>query len=394
MLSATAAQSQTDRHSIEASNIELTRTANNVTLIFNLHAGAKATGSQYSLVVTPTIRNGNNSSPLPSIIIQGKRAKIAAERHELATGLRHYQQEPVYMTVGSSTRYSATIPYENWMNGGQVVLEGVNIGCCSSTESSLGLLASNILSGAQIREVQIVEASVAAPVGTTTGDRLAAQYSFISPISAFEEARKSPDGLFDYNMPLNLGKGLTVPRQGEVERFINQTREGSMSVYFHQGKYDIDRDFSSNSRTLVEMITAVRTLITSNDSRIVRIVIAGFASPEGSLAVNDRLAWDRAVAVKNFLTANSNIRPETIHIYNGSVDWIGLRELVARSDIYQKYQIMDIIDHSPVWDSRSQRGRLSELMRLDRGNPYRYMLRNFFPQLRQAAYIKIYYENK
>ena len=233
------------------------------------------------------------------------------------------------------------------------------------------------------------------PAQVSTGDQLAQKYSFVAPVTDFEKARETPYGqLFDYNMPLNMGKGATTSKQSEIENFINETREGSVSIYFLQGRSDIDRNMSNNNAKLVELISSVRTLAASNDSRISRIVIAGFASPEGSLSLNNKLAWDRAVAVKNFLLQNSNINTDVVHIYNGSVDWTGLRELVAQSGMHQKDQIINIINNVPVWDSYSNEGRHSALMRVGGGEPYRYMLREFFPKLRQAAYIKVYYENK
>jgi hypothetical protein len=175
---------------------------------------------------------------------------------------------------------------------------------------------------------------------------------------------------------------------------IAVAREGSISVYFRQGDHAIDRNFGDNNRNLVELISAVRALSQADDSSIARIVIAGFASPEGATALNERLAHDRAVAIKEFLAGNSDVDPRTIEIYNGAVDWMGLKDLVEQSDIYRKHRIVDIIEHTPVWDGYRNVGRLGELMRLDDGEPYRYMAREFFPLLRQAAYIKVYYENE
>jgi hypothetical protein len=60
----------------------------------------------------------------------------------------------------------------------------------------------------------------------------------------------------------------------------------------------------------------------------------------------------------------------------------------------QKQRIVELIDTVPVWDKARNLGRLGELMRLDGGEPYRYMLDKLFPELRQAAYIKVYFENK
>jgi hypothetical protein len=85
---------------------------------------------------------------------------------------------------------------------------------------------------------------------------------------------------------------------------------------------------------------------------------------------------------------------ENIALYNGSEDWHGLRMLVERSDMPSKHRVMEIIDTVPVWDSKTRRGRERELMDLDGGAPYRYMYRNFFPLLRNATYIKIYYDDK
>ena len=392
-LGVTEIQAQIDTYSIGASDIELIQNGDYITVSFTLSVGRRATKSNYNLVVNPVIRNGNSGVQLPSVIVRGKRARIFSQRHELATGQRYYQQEPRYMAPGESIAYQATVPYESWMTGAQLILEGISVGCCSSTETPIGLIADNILYALPQTEIRVVEVPVEIQ-GASTGDQLAVQYAFVAPISDFEKARETPSGMFDYNMPLSLGKGLTDVRQSEVERFINETREGSISIYFRQGVRTIDRNFNQNNKLLVELISAVRALVASGDSRVARVVIAGFASPEGTLALNDRLAWDRAVAVKEFLTANSSLPPEIVHIYNGSVDWTGLRELVAKSDIYQKYRIIDIIDHTPVWDSSRGVGRHSELMRLDGGEPYRYMLREFFPKLRQAAYIKVYYENR
>jgi hypothetical protein len=55
--------------------------------------------------------------------------------------------------------------------------------------------------------------------------------------------------------------------------------------------------------------------------------------------------------------------------------------------------VLNIIDNVPIWDARRKVGRLGELQRLANGAPYRYMYREFFPQLRVAAYIKVLYDN-
>lgn len=387
-IGAAQAQKQDRDKSVNVSDIELVQSDGYVAVTFKFHAGKKVTQKDYNLVINPVLQNGWNQLQLPSIVVRGKRSKVSEERHALVAGYQTYDQRPFYTANGQTLDYGIVIPYEAWMSGSQLVFQGVSVGCCSATEAGMSMIADNLLYAEPEIEIEIVEVREK----LTGGDRMARQFAFVVPNEQAETKKKS-SSQFDYNMPLRLGQGMTTARQNEVDRFVEETREGSLSILFRQGKREIDRNFADNNRALVELVSTVRAIHESEDSRIVRIVIAGFASPEGTLAFNDRLAWDRAVAVKTFLTANSGIKPEMVSIYNGSVDWMGLRELVAQSDMYEKYRIMEIIDNTPIWDSYRKVGRHGELMRLNSGTPYRYMLANFFPRLRQAAYIKVYYEN-
>lgn len=394
---------QAGPRSIKADDISMARSGENVTVSFTLTAGRKTTKAGYDLVVNPVLRSGVATTaaataadptaapapasasfqcPLPSVIIRGRRSKVLDARHELATGKRHYGQVPQYMRNGESLEYTATVPYESWMGGGQLVFEGVSVGCCTSAEAGLWLVADNILDAGPQIETRIME--IRSVLQHTTGDRLAEQYPFVAPASEFaliEQVLQQPRSTFESG------------RSEVSQQIIAEIRQGSVSVFFGQGLRTIDSNFGDNNRNLVELISAVRALASARDSGVAAIVIAGFASPEGSPELNDRLAWDRAVAVKEFLTKNSDVDPGTIRIFSGGADWARLRELVERSDLYQKQRIIDIIDNTPVWDPQRNVGRLGELMRLDGGEPYRYMFTNFFPELRQAAYIKIYYKD-
>jgi outer membrane protein OmpA-like peptidoglycan-associated protein len=256
------------------------------------------------------------------------------------------------------------------MVGGQLTLDGVSMGCCSSTEVPLGPLADNILYAERIIETRLVEVPVVVP--HTTGEEMAGQYRFVAPAEDFTLVREALQNPGD---------------RAIVDRFIAETRQGSISIYFGQGLRALDDSFSSNNKSLVELIAAVRALILSGDSRVAAIVIAGFSSPEGSPELNDRLAYDRAVVVKDFLVDNTGVDPSVVRVFNGGADWAGLRKLVERSSMYDKQRVLEIID-------RGGADRLAMLRRLDGGRTYRYMLENLFPKLRQAAYIKVYYESK
>lgn len=386
LLATGTAFAQTESNTIDATDIRLVRTDRNVTVSFTLGSGKKAVKAGYDLVVTPTIRAYSGERRLSPIVIRGKRSKAVALRQELAAGGDRAGQSVTYTTPGVSTYYTATIPYEDWMAGGRLALDGVSVGCCSSTEVVLGVVASNILNpGPQQIETTVVGTPVVVPQSKSTGELMAERYPFVAPASEFELI-----GRILEQSPATLGGARSeIPQSA-----IAEIREGSISIFFAQGLHDIDNNLGDNNQNLVAMVAAVRAIASASDSRIAAVVIAGFASPEGSAGFNDRLAWNRAVAVKKFLTDNTEVDPRVVNIYNGGVDWTGLRQLIDESDMYQKQRMIGIIDNTPVWDANRGAGRLGELMRLDGGEPYRRISGEFFPQLRQAAFIKVYYEQK
>jgi len=332
---------QISPQAVMVKDIELKNIDDSLSVRFTFFAGEKATKSNYNLVALPILYNKTDSIGLPLIVIQGKKARIAEERYSLATG-KTADTYSLLLENGESVAYKATVPFQPWMNGANLTLNGLSVGCCSSSEVSLGDIAEHILIKDETEPVS-------------------EEIPFVAPVTTYKGDTSSLDG--------------------------------ALTIYFRQGKKMIDYEFKDNQRTLVKLISAIRTIQESNNSRIAHIIIAGFASPEGSIAFNEKLAGDRAIALKQLLLEYTSLRQDQIQIHNGSVDWSGLRELVSESDMFEKHQILNIIDNTPIWDSQQQRGRLNKLMNFNGGEPYQYMLNTFFPLLRNATYVKVYYES-
>lgn len=174
------------------------------------------------------------------------------------------------------------------------------------------------------------------------------------------------------------------PEPGEVP---DDTPRTSMMITFKQGSSDINPWLENNAQVLEELAAVLSSIQVSDDSRIIKIEVAGYASPEGLLYDNERIAARRATVLGQYLTSRLGIPLKKIAVKNGGEDWDGLRRLIEASNFQWKQQALDIIDQIPV-----KQGREKKLMDLERGDPYRYMYRHFFPQLRNAAYIKVYYE--
>lgn len=130
-------------------------------------------------------------------------------------------------------------------------------------------------------------------------------------------------------------------------------------------------------------------MIKADESASVKkIVIVGMSSPEGSFATNSAIAMRRAQALKQYLMQHTHLDNDAFELINGEEDWDGLRRMVEDSDMASRNEVINIIDTYQVITQRKNR-----LVQLESGKPYRYMRDNFFPELRNAGFIMIYYQN-
>lgn len=362
-----------------------------VDISFGLTVARKPFSGRCSMIVTPVLRNGSNSVELPQFMVQGRRAAISEQRHALAHGHKINEERLSILGFGESMEYMTSVAFRNWMPGSELVFEAVVLGCNAVADPGFGTVASNLMVADTVRTVRVIEL----PRKVTVADNQARRFTFVAPISEFERARANiVEGVeFDDNMLLHLGKAVGREKQSHVETFVERNKPGSLMIYFTVANSDIKPGYRGNSIWLEQLVESVEIIENSGDSRVERVVIAGFASPEGTLSFNDRIAWGRASAVKEYILAHTRLKEDKIRVFNGSEDWLGLRQLVEASDMENKAQILEIIDTVPRDESDTSNSRLEQLKRLDGGRTYRYLYDNFFPELRNAAYIKVYYEN-
>lgn len=146
--------------------------------------------------------------------------------------------------------------------------------------------------------------------------------------------------------------------------------------------------FMRNAIELAKIECNLREVQDNPDARLLGLYIEGYASPEGLYIHNERLAGERAHALKEYIKSRFSIDDNLLRVTSHGEDWEGLTEQVRASSLPQKDRILDIIATVPVAE-----GRESALMRLDKGVPYLRMLKEMFPALRRIEY-RIDYEVK
>lgn len=365
--SATAAMSQVADGRVKISGLKIEDRGETVKVGFTATVAPDAVKRNHSLVFIPVIAGSGYRQSLSPVVVQGKGSKTARARREWVAGRTATYENAVHTTNGQTVTVSAEVPFQQWMSGAELAFESVEGGCCTYGRLSDTVFAENIVVR-RAAEPILVPDSEPVWVPVSVADSLSTAFTFVVPVSEFDP--EDPFKIYDYE------------------------RESSLIVYFRLAKYDIDASYMDNAHTLKNLTAAIDMIMDSKDSRVERIVVAGFASPEGSFEFNDRLAFERAVSVKRHLMETTEAQDNQITVFNGSVDWRGLRDMVAQSDLPEKQEILSVIDNTPVWDSQRQTGRLGELMRLNGGKTYRYLLDEYFPYLRNGAFIRVYYENK
>lgn len=364
---AAAAAKKTNARKITTENRQIEQSGDTVRITFDVAVGRRAARCGRTVLFQPAIVGGGYRWDLPEVMVQRALAKVARQRHRWAAGDTTTRENPTTVRGGERFRYIASVPLQGWMNGADLKVETVDIGCCSARTVS-DLLAQNISLATPMTLVEQAPAEPAPePVPATTGDLLAQEAPFVLHASVFEGT--APELMFD------------------------DDRQGALRIHFSVGSWRLEPGRGNNAETLRKLIEAIKKLQQAGDSDLQYMVIAGFASPEGSFALNDRLAWNRASILKAYITRNTGLDGERIHIYNGVEDWHGLKQMIEESDMEHRQAIIDVIESTPIHDRAGRPHRELELQKIDRGRAYRHMQQHFFPHLRQAAYIKIYYGN-
>ena len=154
-------------------------------------------------------------------------------------------------------------------------------------------------------------------------------------------------------------------------------------IHFKTGKSDLEQDYNGNSLTLRHFVERVHDIMEKKEFTIAQIRITGYASPEGPVALNQRLSEERAQVLKNYLVEATSLPEDLFRTVAGGENWKELYVMVENSALDQKGEILEIIGTS--MDGMDPEPELKRLP----GGVYRYMLNNFYPKLRSASSVQL-----
>ena len=301
-----------------------------VKVTLTLDASKARVRSCETMVLTPSVKAGTHRHRFPPIAIEGRNHKRSSERARAFGARRLFPRPQITIRAGdkgnnNSITYTAQVAFAEWMKDAELELcQGVH-GCARSiVDTACYLLGDNLI-----------------------GDPL-------------------------YN--------LIVP---EVEEIKNRDRTGKAFLEFPAGEATILPRFRRNQQELNKINRAITQLNSNPDAIVTGITLRGFASPEGSFALNKSLSERRTQALRVYLQRQHRISSDMFEVNAEGEDWVGLRQLVmaSRMNDRDKRAIVAIIDTRVDPDVKEQR-----LKQLQGGAQWNEMFNRFFPQLRRVDY--------
>ncbi|WP_163215146.1 DUF3868 domain-containing protein [Bacteroides sp. 519] len=330
---AVPAAAQNYKGSVYVESTEFSERNDSLIVCFDIKVESNAIPNYSGMYFTPELRNGKKTVDLPYVQLNGKtRSKINSRWFMLASNkwLALYDAPQIIVNTGKFTdeymHYQVFLPYESWMDNASLYLRQELVGCRG--------------------EVNIYTYKLS--------DRV-------------KLAPRAP-----YQVQPQVA--LAVPA-AEVK---TRNRQGSAFLDFQAGRSAILPDFRRNPVELGKINDAFLAVMADQDAEITSLFIEGYASPEGRYANNEKLARDRAIALKDYIKNRYMLAENLFSVRSVGEDWTGLRAKVEEHNVSQKDRILAIIDSSSEPDNKE-----AQLKKL---SVYSSLLRDIFPELRRVEY--------
>lgn len=293
LMSAMASAQQTVVHSyladkaIRIESMRVAQSGNQLLVNMELNMDSLQLSANDRYVFTPLVVGRSNNVELPAIVLNGRKQDITYRRN----GYRKYGPEAVSVRRKNKTaqtvHYSATVPYESWMENVNVEVIEDYCGCGDVLNQNVALV-----------------------------HRLRTPY-----------------------MPY-----LRPQAEAQKERY----EEGRAFVDFPVDKITLYPDYRENPRELNKIIQTINLVKEDKNTTITGISIHGFASPESPYEHNTYLAENRARTLKDYVRKLLHLEDRIFSVEFTPEDWDGLRKYVAESALEHKTEILALIDDTKL----------------------------------------------
>lgn len=312
---------------VKISDFEAEQSDNRLNISFNLDFSGMPYGVNNETRIFPVVINGNDSVRLHGITLAGRNRLIMARR----TGVINNKDTKFYNAKETKRLpYEASLPWESWMETADIDLVVENVGCCESRKKIADKGLARLDMGERVFNADLV---------------------YVTPVE---------------------------------ERVKMRNARGEAYIDFVVNTTNIRPDYRNNPVELRKIRATIDSVKSDPDTKITSLSIAGYASPEGAYANNEKLAKGRTEALAEYVRNLYTFPKNLMRTSWVAEDWAGLRKRVEGSSLSHKSEILAVIDSSLEPDAKDRK------LRADFPSDYQYMLTNFYPALRHSDYAVEY----
>ncbi len=169
-----------------------------------------------------------------------------------------------------------------------------------------------------------------------------------------------------------------------VKRSATDNENNEFSVKYKVNLSRLISSYDNNHEELVKLRAFMDGLMSDKMNQVVRIAITGYASPDGSHSVNERLANERALDCCNYLKKEfADVAKVPCTTKGVALPWSATKEAVESSSIPMKSEVMKVIE-SDISPSQCE----SKLRSMS--SAWSYMVSSILPPMRFVEIHVIY----
>lgn len=162
----------------------------------------------------------------------------------------------------------------------------------------------------------------------------------------------------------------------------------TLTLYFKVNKHNYDPSYMGNKARMEKFLDHLNNL---KQGDYLELDFDVTSSPEGRYELNSELSKRRAESIEKYLRKHTSLPESVVEVFHLAEAWDGLEEQVRNCDMPWRDDVLEILENYPQTET-DENGKLIEprkkaLMEYKGGEPWRYMLRNWFPTLRRFTVV-------
>lgn len=311
-------------------------------------------GGSRSVVITPVLHKLGESVSLEDLVIRGGRFSLLQQRDywQYETFVERFRLDTIRREAAFNRFVKFPYPEDARLDS-VVERRGVMV-YYYSEEIPTDETSKRLLVTLQGKVVGIDDSAYRLPASDTLSYVISSMLSFI-------------DTLPKYRIKV-------------IDKYVTVTDRNN--IHFQVGRTHIVDTLADNGQQLEKITGLMRRIVEQEEFYVDAITLTAASSPEGSHAMNDRLAKGRAQALKRYLTRRFGRRIDSmLSVQWVAEDWTGLAVRI-RSDsrIADREAMLGLIaaEKNPDRRERRLRERFPEA--------YAYLKAQVFPQLRAVSF--------